>query len=242
MSKYGPAEPVFENEHDGATLINQARPDYASMVSAMDKNVGKIRDFLIETGLDKNTYIIFTSDNGGLSTLRKNSLPPTSVRPLRAGKGWCYEGGIRVPLIIEGPGIDPKRLSSPVISTDFYPTVLELAGIKPLPDQHIDGLSLVPEFSGNNLERDAIFWHYPHYHGSTWTPGAAIRMDNWKLVEFYDYDKIELYNLDDDIGELNNLAEKEPEIRDKLLNRLRELQNETGALFPKINPDFKKHE
>ena len=230
------------DEHQGSTLLEQVRPDYASMVAAMDKNVGKIRDYLAEKGLDKNTYIIFTSDNGGLSTLWPNSFPPTSVKPLRAGKGWCYEGGIRVPLIINGPGLSAGKSSTPVTSTDFYPTILELAGLKPMPEQHVDGLSLVPVLNGGDLERDAIFWHYPHYHGSTWTPGAAIRMDKWKLVEFYDYEKVELYNLESDIGESTDLSEKEPEKLRELLAALRKLQAETGALFPEDNPDYKPNE
>lgn len=240
--KLGLEGKTLVNEHEGSTMTEQVRPDYASMVAAMDKNVGRIMSLLESKGLDKNTYLIFTSDNGGLSTLWKNAFPPTSVKPLRAGKGWCYEGGIRVPLIIAGPGIKKGKTDSPVISTDFYPTILELAGLKSMPKQHVDGLSLVPELRGNKIIRDAIFWHYPHYHGSTWTPGAAIRMGDWKLVEFYDYEKTELYNLSTDIGEHENLADKEPEKRDKLLSMLRDLQSKTGALFPEINPDFKNHE
>lgn len=233
-------DPVLVKEHEGNTVINQYNAAYASMVAAMDKNVGRIIEYLNNNGLSENTYIIFTSDNGGLSTLQNDWLAPTSVRPLRGGKGWCYEGGIRVPLIISGPGIDPALSSVPAISTDYYPTILELAGLAPLPEQHIDGQSLVPALEQKDIKREAIFWHYPHYHGSAWTPGAAIRKGKWKLIEFYDYELTELYNLEEDIGETNDLSEEYPEIRDDLKESLIRLQDKTGALMPVPNPDFNK--
>lgn len=233
-------KPKLESEHNGSTLTNQMNADYASMVYAMDKNVGRIINYIELNGLSDNTYIIFTSDNGGLSTVRKNRTAPTSVRPLRAGKGWCYEGGIRVPLIITGPGIVPDRVSDQqVISTDFYPTILELAGLPMLEDQHKDGISLVPLLKENKkIEREAIFWHYPHYHGSEWTPGAAIRSGDWKLIEFYDLETTELYNLADDIGEKHDLSETFPDKRDELKTLLRKMQKETGALLPEKNSNF----
>ncbi|MCD4769051.1 MAG: sulfatase, partial [Bacteroidales bacterium] len=206
-------KPIFVDEHNGRTVINQVNADYASMVYAMDKNVGRITDYLEQNGLSGNTYIIFTSDNGGLSTLhREGRVAPTSVKPLRAGKGWCYEGGIRVPLIISGPGIEPGRVTGQqVISTDYYPTMLDLAGMPLQPEHHIDGISIMPLLKENKIiDRDAIFWHFPHYHGSSWTPGAAIRSGEWKLIEFYDYEETELYNLADDPGEMNDLSETFP--------------------------------
>jgi arylsulfatase A-like enzyme len=232
--------PVLVEEHDGTTLINQVNEAYASMVRSVDENVGKIIRFLEEKGLDENTYIIFTSDNGGLSTLRPGRVAPTSVRPLRAGKGWCYEGGIRVPLIISGPCINQGAESNtPVIGTDFFPTILGLASLPLLPEQHCDGTDLSPLLlTGEEPDRDAIFWHYPHYHGSTWTPGAAIRIDDWKLIEFYDQEKTELYNLNSDPGETNDLAERNPEKKTEMLNELLRLQEETGALFPIINTNY----
>ncbi|MCF8223648.1 MAG: sulfatase [Bacteroidales bacterium] len=232
--------PGLVDEHEASTRTRQSDPAYASMVHSMDENVGRIIDYLDESGLLENTYIIFTSDNGGLSTVRKGYTAPTSVRPLRAGKGWCYEGGIRVPLIISGPGIDHSTSDEPVSSIDFYPTILDMAGIDSWQDRDIDGLSLNPVLKGQNLDRKAIFWHYPHYHGSTWTPGAAIRAGDWKLVEFYDYEKTELYNLAEDIGETRDLSEEYPGKLRELKDLLRKMQEETGALFPEKNPAYGK--
>ena len=232
-------KPVLADEHEGSTLINQVNAPYATMVHSMDENVGRIINYLNDSGLSDNTYIIFTSDNGGLSTLRKGRTAPTSVRPLRAGKGWCYEGGIRVPLIIAGPGISHNKSDVPVISTDFFPTLLDIAGIPLMPDKHIDGINLLPLITENKApSREAVFWHFPHYHGSQWTPGAAIRKGNWKLIEFYHYEKTELYNLADDIGETTDLSEIYPEKTAELKDLLRQMQEATGALFPQNNPDF----
>jgi len=232
-------KPVLVNEHSGSTVINQVNASYASMVHSMDENIGRIIDYLNESGLSENTYIIFTSDNGGLSTMGRDRIAPTSVRPLRAGKGWCYEGGIRVPLIIAGPGISPGKTAIPVISTDFYPTILDMSGLPRMPDQHTDGQSLLSVITDNKApERDAIFWHFPHYHGSTWTPGAAIRQGDWKLIEFYHYEKTELYNLASDIGETKDLAAQYPDKTTELKLLLKKMQEDAGALFPLINPDF----
>lgn len=231
----------YIQEHDGETKQFQDNPAFASMVEAMDENVGRLMDKLAELDLDKDTVIIFTSDNGGLSTLFPGRKAPTSNLPLRAGKGWCYEGGIRVPLIIKVPGISGAARESavPVISTDFYPTILELAGLPPLPDQHIDGLSLAPFLrEGGEPGREAIFWHYPHYHGSAWTPGAAVRAGEWKLIEFYEKEKVELYNLKEDIEEKNDLSDKNPDKTGELLNMLHKWQESTGALMPEPNPDY----
>lgn len=232
-------KPILVNEHSGSTIINQVNAPYASMVHSMDENVGRIIDYLHESGLLDNTYIIFTSDNGGLSTMGRDRVAPTSVRPLRAGKGWCYEGGIRVPLIIVGPGISNSSSNIPVLSADFYPTILDMAGLTLMPQQHIDGKSLFPLLTENRApDRQAIFWHFPHYHGSQWTPGAAIRKGNWKLIEFYHYDKTELYNLAEDIGETTDLAAQYPEKTIELKALLKKMQEDAGALFPEMNPDF----
>jgi arylsulfatase A-like enzyme len=122
---------------------------------------------------------------------------------------------------------------------DFYPTLLELVGLPPRPDRHVDGLSLVPLLQGGeSLDREALYWHFPHYHGSTWTPGAAVRAGDWKLVEFYDHEKAELYNLRDDIGEGHELSDAHPEEKARLLTMLRSWQDELGAKRPRPNPDF----
>ncbi len=237
-----PPGPEDVPEHEGLTKMRQDNPEYASMVYAMDENIGRVLDKLDELNLSDNTVIIFTSDNGGLSTLGRRGFPTCNL-PLRAGKGWCYEGGIREPLIIRAPGITkPGTLCyEPVISMDFYPTMLELAGFPLKPKQHADGLSLVSLLKGGRqLNRNTLHWHYPHYHGSTWKPGAAIRDGDWKLIEFYHYDKVELYNLKKDIGEQNDLSEKYPDKRKELLAKLHQWQKDIGARLPAPNPDYKE--
>jgi arylsulfatase A-like enzyme len=235
-----PGIPVLP-EHEAFTTQIQLNADYASMVHALDVNIGRLLNALEELGIDNKTVIIFTSDNGGLSTITgKNWIAPTSVKPLRAGKGWCYEGGIRVPLIIRTPGMNyGSQSEEAVISMDFYPTILDLAGIDQRPDQHIDGISLSQILSGTHiLEREDLFWHYPHYHSSGWTPGAAIRSGKWKLIEFYALMKVELYDLENDPGENTDLAEKYPEKVKELQEKLLLLQENTDAKFPSKNNNY----
>lgn len=233
--------PEHVPEGEGLTKIRQDNPAYASMVYAMDENVGRVLDKLDELGLTDNTMVFFTSDNGGLSTLRKRGYPTSNV-PLRAGKGWCYEGGIRVPLMIRAPGVtEPGSLSSvPVTSTDFYPTILQLADLEPVPAQHADGLSLVGLLRGRKeLARQAIYWHYPHYHGSAWKPGAAVRCGPWKLIEFFEEQRVELYDLDNDLGERTDLAGKLPQKKAELLGMLHDWQKRMDAKMPRPNPDYR---
>ena len=235
------ADEMFRAEHEGFTKLTQDNVDYATMVYAMDENIGRVLKTLETLDIENNTAIIFTSDNGGLSTLAANRRPPTSNEPLRAGKGWCYEGGIRVPLIMRVPGVTKsgRTIHEPVTSMDYFPTMLGLAGLPQMPEKHADGLSVLPLFQGERrLNRDALYWHYPHYHGSTWTPGAAIRARDWKLIEFYHYEKIELYHLQHDPGETENLAESMPEKRDELLNMLHDWQENMGAKMPAPNPEY----
>lgn len=225
-------------EHSAFTSQQQLNAEYASMVQALDVNIGRLLHSIEDLGLANNTVIIFTSDNGGLSTITgKNWTAPTSIKPLRAGKGWCYEGGIRVPLIIKTTKMNKQYVcDEAVISMDFYPTILDLAGIPALPDQHIDGISLSPLLNqSQELEREDIFWHYPHYHSSGWTPGAAIRSGKWKLIEFYELNVTELYDLESDPGENLDLAQDYPEIVLELKSKLVQLQETTGAKFAKIN-------
>ncbi len=228
-------------ERKGMTKQRQDDPAFASMVYAMDENVGRVLDRLDALGLRDDTVVIFTSDNGGLSTLGRRGRP-TSNLPLRAGKGWCYEGGVREPMIVRAPGVTRPGATCdvPVTSTDFYPTMLELAGLPLQPKRHRDGLSIVSLLRGKkSLEREAIFWHYPHYHGSTWEPGAAVRAGDWKLIEFYEDDTVELYNLKNDLGERNDLSKKRPEKTTELLNLLHDWQKKVGAKMPRLNPDYK---
>lgn len=224
----------IRREHRGETRLNQSNPKYAAMVRSMDEDVGRVLNRLKELDLIENTIIVFTSDNGGLSTTRRKG-GPTSVLPLRAGKGWCYEGGIRVPAMIHYPGMKTggKVCNSPVISMDFYPTILELAGIPFKPNQHMDGTSIAPLLKNpKKVEERTMVWHYPHYHGSTWTPGSAIRYGKWKLIEFYEEDKIELYDLSNDIGEQNDLAYKMPEKAENLRKKMHAYIDERVGKYP----------
>lgn len=226
-------------ERDGLTRSRQDNPQYAAMAKSLDDSVGRVLDALDARGLDDNTVIIFTSDNGGLST--KNTVGPSSQLPLRAGKGWCYEGGIRVPLIIRAPGASKAGLVSdtPAISMDYFPTMLELAGFDLLPKLHKDGVSLVNALKDKPVGRDTLYWHYPHYHGSTWAPGAAIRVGKWKAINFYEYGETELYDLSNDLGEHNDLSKKNPEKLKELLAKLEAIQKKTDAKTPNPNPEYK---
>jgi arylsulfatase A-like enzyme len=232
----------FREEGEGITTLKQDNTAYASMLYALDKNIGRLIDELKRKGLYENTTIVFTSDNGGLSTLSKdrNQKAPTSVLPLRAGKGWLYEGGIRIPLLIKPSNYSGKaRISTePVIGHDFYPTFLSLAGITPNMSD-LDGLDLSPLLYENKpLGRKELFWHYPHYHGSAWTPGAALLQGDWKLIEFHETGLTELYNLSKDISETRDLSLEYPEKAVKLQNRLHELQKSMNANTATLNPDF----
>jgi len=211
---------------------------YAGMVQSVDESVGRVMKKLKELGVADNTVVIFMSDNGGLSTSEGS---PTSNVPLRAGKGWLYEGGIREPMIIKWPGV--VRPSSvcrePVTSTDFYPTILEMADLKLKPKQHIDGVSLVPLLKRTkSLPRKAIFWHYPHYGNQGGSPGGAVRAGDYKLIEFYEDNRLELYNLKEDIGEKNNLAEKMPGKATELHKMLKAWRKDVDAQMPTPNPDY----
>ena len=228
----------FERERLGRTKLRQDDPAYASMVTALDENFGRLWATLERLEIKDQTLVIFTSDNGGLSTLGPNRTAPTSNAPLRAGKGWCYEGGIRVPLIISAPGMmtPGSECLFPVISTDIYPTVLDIALDEPADDHEFDGVSVRPLLRGStNLGRDTLYWHFPHYHGSTWTPGAAIRSGDWKLIEFYEEERVELYHLGDDPGERNNLADEFPERTQAMRHQLRQWQESVHAQMPTWN-------
>ncbi|UCF43700.1 MAG: sulfatase-like hydrolase/transferase [Planctomycetota bacterium] len=216
----------------------QDHPVYAAMVQSTDESIGRLMNKLEALGLAGNTAVIFMSDNGGLST-RKSKNIPTSNLPLRAGKGWLYEGGIRVPMTIKWPGRvkPPSVCNEPVTSTDFYPTMLQMANLPLRPNQHIDGLSLVPLLTGTGkFDRDAIYWHYPHYHGSGSRPGGAVRAGNYKLIEFYEDNRVELYNLKNDISEKRNLAEKMPQKTAQLKKMLRSWRESVRARMPKPKP------
>lgn len=218
----------------------QKHPVYSGMVQVMDENVGKVLGKLDKLGLAGNTAVIFMSDNGGLSTSEGS---PTSNLPLRAGKGWLYEGGIREPMIVRWPGVTKpgSTCDVPVISTDFYPTMLEMAGLKARPEQHVDGVSLASLLAGRKktLDRKAIYWHYPHYGNQGGRPGSAVRAGDYKLIEFFEDNSVELYNLKEDIGEKNDLAAKMPDKVAELRGMLRAWRKEVDAKMMKPNPRWK---
>jgi arylsulfatase A-like enzyme len=208
--------------------ILQNHAVYAAMVEAMDRAVGKVLDELEKNGLVENTIVIFTSDNGGLSTAEGL---PTSNLPLRGGKGWVYEGGIREPWIIRYPGVtEPGSGSSePICSIDLFPTLATAADAQL--EHQVDGIDLTPALKGGQLGREALFWHYPHYSNQGGIPGGAIRMGDFKLIERYEDGRVHLYDLKEDIGETNDLAEKMPEKVASLRARLHEWYEEVGAEF-----------
>ncbi len=217
------------------------RPDYASMVKSVDDAVGAILGELETQGIDNDTIVIFTSDNGGLSI--NLFLPtPTSNKPLRNGKAWLTEGGIRIPTIIRAPGVtQPGRVSDePIISMDFFPTILDLVGIEKRPDLHQDGTSLFPLLDGaEGLGRRDLIWYYPMYSGFQSRPSAAILARGWKLIENFEDSSLELYLLEDDIGEAHNLADVYPETVHAMRTRLWEYLDDVNAPMPTINPAFK---
>ena len=237
--KFGDSEPLASPERNEATTREQqTNPIYAAMVENLDTNVGRILNQLKELGLTDNTIVIFTSDNGGLSTLKKGRGrgAPTSCRPYRGGKGWTYEGGIRIPTMIAWPEkIKPGVISTPAITMDLYPTMLDLLGLKSRPDQHLDGVSLVPAIHGkanDQLKDRFLAWTYPHDHGSGHSPSNAIRSGDWKLIHLTDdktpnEERYELYNLKDDIGEKKNLAIEKHEKVHELAKQLSEWLEKT---------------
>jgi len=224
----------------------QDNVEFAGMLEATDESLARIRAKLKELGLEKNTIVIFTADNGGMSASNqyrginhpRNSLDSrfaSSNLPLRGAKGWNYEGGIRVPLVVHWPGkIKPNTTSDALVTgTDYYPTLLEMMGLPTLPEQHVDGVSFLPALRGNTHDRGAIYWHFPHYsnHGYQ-SPGGAIRLGKYKLLEYYENGSVQLFDLEKDLGEQNDLSESQPDITAKLLKMLHDWRREVDAKMP----------
>ena len=210
---------------------------YGGMVEGLDSAVGQVLRALEDNGLGNRTIVVFMSDNGGLSTSEGS---PTSNLPLRGGKGWMYEGGIREPMLIRAPGVtEPGAvIDSPVTSVDFYPTLLELAGLRTRPDQHVDGRSMVPLLRGEGSVREPLFWHYPHYGNQGGAPGAAIRDGDWKLIKWYEDDAAELFHLRDDPGERYDLSQLNAAKAADLEKRLEAWLAAVDANMPSANPAY----
>lgn len=233
-------QPAFEPETPRKNRTVQEHAVYAAMVEAMDQAVGKVLKALDEHGLREDTIVVFFSDNGGLSTSEGS---PTSNLPYRAGKGWAYEGGVREPLLVSWPGKVKAGADCkvPVISTDFYPTLLELCGFELMPEQHLDGTSFARLLADPAADhsRDPLFWHYPHWGNQGGIPYSAIRDGDWKLIRHYWKKDPELFNLAADPGERHNLAKQEKEIFERLDQRLDGMLKDTQALMPISNPAAK---
>ncbi len=222
---FDPKPELLRKYHD---MSDKTDPALAATVEAMDSNVGRVIDCLIRLGLEKNTHVIFTSDNGGSRR---------TVAPLRGGKGTLYQGGLRVPAIIRGPGVLPGVSKQPMLSMDWVPTILELC--KASEAKHIDGTSLVPLLRGKDaqLSRDT-YWHFPCYIGGG-GPCSAIRSGHWKLIEFFESNTVEVYDLNADPGENHDLASKETAQTAELLSKLRAWQKATKAFIPVTpNPSY----
>jgi arylsulfatase A-like enzyme len=228
------AGPDWGQERERRVRLIQDHAIYAGMVEAMDRAVGTVLTKLDELGLTDRTIVIFMSDNGGLATSEGH---PTSNIPLRAGKGWLYEGGIREPMIIRAPGTTAagSTCDTPVISMDFYPTILDLAGLPLRPQQHQDGRSLSPLLHGRPLDRGPLFWHYPHYGNQGGAPAAAVREGDWKLIEWYEDGRRELFNIREDIGEKHDRAADMPEKVRELAAKLDAWRRAVGAVMPTPN-------
>jgi arylsulfatase A-like enzyme len=231
----GKPEYIAKFKAKAATMpeSKQHNATYAALVKSVDDALGTIRAALKRLTLDDHTIVIFTSDNGGKVAYTDNS-------PYRVGKGSAYEGGVRVPLIVYWPNVTkPGTLeNTPVISHDLYPTVLSMTGVKPL-QSLVDGADLTPLIkSGTKLDRDALYWHYPHYHGGGSTPHSAIRSGDYRLVHFYEDNHDELYKLAEDAGESADLASKEPERTKSLRERLDAWLKTVDAQLPTPNPNY----
>lgn len=251
MSYYTVHKPI-EGKPDVAARYEEKIQDgmdhqnahYAAMHEALDDNVGRILEKLENQGLADQTVVILTSDNGGFIN-NDNGKTVTSNAPLRSGKGSLYEGGVRVPLIIHWPGITTAGSSSdePVATMDLYPTILEMAGSSGDANHNatVDGVSIVPllKNSRSRLNRDSLYWHYPHYYATT-TPVSSVRQGKWKLLEFLEGQSVELYDINSDLGEEQNLANSYPEKARELQRKLTHWRDEVNAPMPQTNPNFKK--
>lgn len=233
----------FEDRVDASKL--HRNPSYAGMLAALDRSVGRLRAKLEELDIADETVIVLTGDNGGLDRKGPDGRMgnPTENSPLREGKGSAYEGGVRTPTIYFWPGVTPRASVSdqPVITVDVYPTLLEIAGVEgdPAHNELVDGVSLagILRDPSARLDRETLYWHYPHYHNGGSTPHSAIRDGDWRLVHFYEDDRAELYNLAEDVGESRDLATEMPDKAAALLAKLNAWRTAVRAQEPLPNPD-----
>jgi len=215
----------------------QDNPIYGGLVENMDDAVGRVLNAIKEMGLEKNTLIVFTSDNGGVASGDNYS---TSNLPLRGGKGYQFEGGIKEPYFIKAPWIKNtiKETNIPVTGTDLYPTILDLVDAQLMYEQHIDGLSLKSVLQGENLPERPLIWHYPHYGNQGGKPSSMIRKGKWKLIHYYEDERNELYNLEQDEAERNDISAKNKMLTNVLTTELFKYLNNVGAKYPVKDPNY----
>ncbi|WP_245224825.1 sulfatase [Pseudozobellia sp. WGM2] len=235
--KQGVAESAYEMGKFLPIRQTQDNPVYAGLVEQMDEGVGKVLNALDELGLEKNTIIVFTSDNGGVAAGDNFS---TSNKPLRAGKGYQFEGGIREPYFIKVPGLSKggEKIDYPVCGADFYPTLLDLAGVEKLPDEHKDGISLLPLVKGANLPERSLIWHFPHYGNQGGEPSSIIRRGDFKLIYYHEDGRKELYDLKKDLGETTNLSKENLDKVEQLETELFGYLTEVGAKYATPDPAY----
>lgn len=217
--------------------IGDLDPTYCAMVETADTAVGDLLKALDASGQADRTIVVFFSDNGGVRYQGKRKPPVTNNSPLRAGKGHLFEGGIREPLIIRWPGVTRAGsvIHEPVSSIDFHPTLCKALGVE---RNGLDGVDIKPALQGGKLPERPLFWHYPHYSDQGGSPGGAVRLGDWKLIEFYEDGRLELYNLANDPGERRNLINKEPQRASKLHQILIDWRKQVNASMPTVNPDY----
>jgi len=241
-AKLPPVQSRFEIDRTLPVRMVQDNPIYAGMIETMDDAVGRVIAAIEAQGIADRTIIVFTSDNGGVAS---GDAFATSNLPLRTGKGRQWEGGIRVPYYIHVPGMTDDGLQSdvPVSGADLYPTLVDLAGLPLRPEQHRDGQSLVPLLKGDSeataaIKDRALIWHYPHYGNQGGEPSGIYRQGPWKLIHYYEDDRTELYNLDADLGERNDLATAEPGRVSLMKSKLEEYLKSVSAKFPMTDERF----
>ncbi len=247
-----PIEAKKEYAEDFAKKVKKGgrhtNPDYAAMVRSLDESVGRLMAHLDELGISDNTVIFITGDNGGLINNPGNPKRITTNKPLRNGKGSIYDGGVRVPGIIKWPGVTRAGTVSeePIISMDYYPTILEIAGVTgdAKHNRNVDGKSLVPLLRGDSwrLARETIYWHYPHYHSAGGIPHTAVRWRDWKAIEDHATRKVQLFNLANDPGETKDLAGIEPKKASQMQKMIQNWRRSVNAQMPTYNEEYNRHE
>lgn len=233
----GIAKQGFEDGDLLPVRKHQDNPVYGGLVETMDDAVGVVLKALKETGLDKNTLVIFTSDNGGVTSGDNYS---TNCLPLKGGKGYQWEGGIRVPFIVSAPWIQnqTQKNNVPVTGADLFPTILDLAGVQKPSEAKIDGVSLIPILKGKSLKKRPLYWHYPHYGNQGGRPVSIVRLGDWKLIHYWEDNHNELYNLKTDLHEDHNLAKRYPQKTQQMANQLLIWLRSVDAKYPQQDPNY----